>query len=235
MDFKRENKEIDEKIRVQSTQQQLNIKEIRDGIIITKDHRFIRILEIKPSQFLLKSVERQNAIARSFYGLLRVLPKNTQFTSVVLPSNLKEHIDILDKDIARETNRKCLRLDNEFKEKLIEKGNSSLSRRYFLSYEYESQENSFKGHDFDSVYSYMKNIESAIRNALEYCGNSIIVKEPSDKRLKGSSFYEEAEILYSLLNRKKARTVGFDSHFMDIYLKYKGAMPDSDFVIPPCE
>ena len=92
MDFKRENKEIDEKIRVQSTQQQLNIKEIRDGIIITKDHRFIRILEIKPSQFLLKSVERQNAIARSFYGLLRVLPKNTQFTSVVLPSNLKEHI-----------------------------------------------------------------------------------------------------------------------------------------------
>ena len=67
----------------------------------------------------------------------------------------------------------------------------------------------------------MKNIESAIRNALEYCGNSIIVKEPSDKRLKGSSFYEEAEILYSLLNRKKARTVGFDSHFMDIYLKYK--------------
>lgn len=235
MDIKRKNKESDEKIRVQSTQQQLNIKEIRNGIIITKDHRFIRILEIKPSQFLLKSVERQNAIARSFYGLLRVLPKNTQFMSVVLPSNLKEHIEILDHDMAKETNRKCLRLDNEFRGKLIEKGNSALSRRYFLSYEYESQEKTFKGNDFEKIYNYMKNIESAIKSALEYCGNSIIVKEPSDKRLKGASFYEEAEIIYSLLNRKKARTTSFDSHFMNIYLKYKKVIPDSNFIIPPCE
>ena len=49
-------------------------------------------------------------IARSLF--------NDSYTLSTIPQ-IGTEIQILDKDIARETNRKCLRLDNEFKEKLI--------------------------------------------------------------------------------------------------------------------
>ena len=46
----------------------LPVKELRHGIIVTTDDRYIKILEIEPINFMLRSSEEQFNIISSFAG-----------------------------------------------------------------------------------------------------------------------------------------------------------------------
>ena len=49
----------------ESVQNWLTVSDIRDGVIITKDGRFVKLLEVLPVNFYLKSaMEQQNIIDR---------------------------------------------------------------------------------------------------------------------------------------------------------------------------
>ena len=52
--------------RLEFVQDYIPIKELRNGIIETTDGRFIKILEIEPINFLLRSNEEQWGIISSF-------------------------------------------------------------------------------------------------------------------------------------------------------------------------
>ena len=58
------------------------LKEIRNGIIETTDGRYIKILEIEPINFLLRSDEEQFNIISSFASWLKISPLRLQFKSV---------------------------------------------------------------------------------------------------------------------------------------------------------
>jgi hypothetical protein len=56
----------------------LPVKDIRDGIIITTDNRYIKVLEILPVNFYLKSAIEQQNIIYHFASYLRIAPSNLQ-------------------------------------------------------------------------------------------------------------------------------------------------------------
>ena len=65
-----------------SVQAFLPIKNIRGGVIETNDSRFIRILEIEPINFMLRSAEEQRNIINTFAGWLKISPIRLQFKSL---------------------------------------------------------------------------------------------------------------------------------------------------------
>ncbi len=57
----------------------LPIKKIENGIIYTKDHRYVKIVEVIPINFLLRSAREQRSIIYSFVSYLKISPVKLQF------------------------------------------------------------------------------------------------------------------------------------------------------------
>ena len=57
------------------------LKEIKNGIVETSDGRYIKILEIEPINFLLRSNEEQWGIISNFASWLKISPMRLQVKS----------------------------------------------------------------------------------------------------------------------------------------------------------
>ena len=77
MDTEKKAKEQREEkpIPVVPSQSVIPIKDIYRGMIITDDDRYIKIVEVLPTNFTLKSVEEQDNIIHLFASWLRIYQK----------------------------------------------------------------------------------------------------------------------------------------------------------------
>ena len=71
------------------------IKDIYRGMIITDDDRYIKIVEVLPTNFTLKSVEEQDNIIHLFASWLRIAPSNIQFKVITRRADSTNIIRIL--------------------------------------------------------------------------------------------------------------------------------------------
>lgn len=78
-----------------SVQAFIPVKDIRSGVIETTDYRFIRILEIEPINFMLRSAEEQNSIISTFAGWLKISPIRLQFKSLTRKADSDRHIAMI--------------------------------------------------------------------------------------------------------------------------------------------
>lgn len=54
------------------------LKQVKNGIIQTSDNRFVKIVEVLPINFLLRSSSEQRSIILSFMSYLKIAPPNIQ-------------------------------------------------------------------------------------------------------------------------------------------------------------
>ena len=99
---KQSKKKTPEKI--EFTQDYIPLKEIRNGIIETTDGRYIKILEIEPINFLLRSGEEQYNIISSFASWLKISPMRLQFKSLTRKANSDKNISMLRAELKQEKN-----------------------------------------------------------------------------------------------------------------------------------
>lgn len=85
----------------------LPIKNLSNGIIETVDGRYIKILEIEPINFLLRSDEEQANIISSFASWLKISPMRLQFKSITRKADSDKHIAMVRQDLKEEDNEKC--------------------------------------------------------------------------------------------------------------------------------
>lgn len=88
-----------------SVQAFIPVKDIRGGVIETTDYRFIRILEIEPINFMLRSAEEQNSIISTFAGWLKISPIRLQFKSLTRKADSDHHIAMIRKDLEKREKR----------------------------------------------------------------------------------------------------------------------------------
>lgn len=66
----------------ESAQSFLPIRDIRNGMVETTDGRYLKILEIEPINFALRSSEEQFNIISSFASWLKISPIRLQFKTI---------------------------------------------------------------------------------------------------------------------------------------------------------
>ena len=69
------------------------IQKIENGIVYTTDHRFIKILEIVPINFLLRSAREQRNIVYSFISYLKIAPVKLQIKVITKRADMNRHIE----------------------------------------------------------------------------------------------------------------------------------------------
>lgn len=183
----------------------LPVRDIRNGIVETTDGRYIKILEVHPINFALRSSEEQYAIISTFASWLKISPMKLQFKSVSRKADSDKHVAMVQDELSKEPNPKCRELGEEYLKLIKDVGNKeALSRRFFLIFQYESV--SGKRDPEDSYADIYGMIQSAVQNARTFfmqCGNSIV--QPDDE----DAF--TAEVLYMIFNRKSCINEPFQS------------------------
>lgn len=215
---------------VQSTQQNLPIREIYKGIVITKDKRYVKIMEVKPITFDLKSYSDQNEIFNTFQQVLKVAPNSVQLTCMSFPANLEKTISILDKEISTERNKNCLEVDYAYRQKLLETQTQTVTRRFFISFQYEGKrEFLFNKTSVDKIYYSLEQTAANIASILKACGNVVVPVDYNDPS------GQTAEILYTILNRKESVYKSFQTNVQEVANRYFEAYGEPQFYIPPVE
>ena len=185
-----------------SVQAFIPVKDIRGGVIETTDYRFIRILEIEPINFMLRSAEEQNSIISTFAGWLKISPIRLQFKSLTRKADSDHHIAMIRKDFEKEKSEKCREVGEDYIRLISDIGNrEALTRRFFLIFEYESVHRNTD--DLSKIYGMLQTAEQNARAYFAQCGNAIV--QPSDPD------EATAEILYQFFNRRSCVSEPFPS------------------------
>ena len=185
------------------------IKDIRHGIIETTDGRYLKILEIEPINFMLRSDDEQQNIVFSFANWLKISPMRLQFKSITRKADSDKHIELLNKEMQQESNERCKELGQGYIRLIKDVGNKeALTRRFFLIFEYESPHRMYD--DYSLVYSALQTAEQMARAYFQQCGNAIV--QPKDEDLA------TAEILYMFFNRSSCAEETFSTRVERIWV-----------------
>lgn len=213
-----------------STQMVTPIRDIYKGTVITTDGRYLRILEIKASDFAMRTGSEKENIISAFEDVLKVLPSTAQILAVSLRSDLTSTIRYTKERMENETVECCIEMGEQYLEQLKQEQTDGSTRRFFIVYQYENVNfGPFAKTPIDVICEQLDIIARRVETAIAGCKNDLIVKYPSD--LSANS----AEILYTMFNKEKYGLVSFDSHFQDVYNRYFGAYGQREFYVPPTD
>lgn len=192
------------------TQDFIPIKNLEHGIIETTDGRYIKILEIEPINFMLRSEEEQYEIICSFASWLKISPVHLQFKSITRKADSDKHIAMLRKETETEESEQCKKLSEGYIRLIKDVGSrEALTRRFFLIFRYEERRRN-ENSDYGQICSTLLTAEQNARAYFMQCGNNILQPKDPDEAT--------AEILYMFFNRRSCVEEPFHSRVDRIVL-----------------
>lgn len=118
-----------------SSQQFLEIKDIKEGVVILKSNAIRGVLMVSSVNFALKSEDEQNAIIYQFQSFLNSLDFPIQITIQSRKLNITGYIDKL-KDLEKKQENELLKVQTagyrEFIQEIIS-GGSIMSKNFFVT------------------------------------------------------------------------------------------------------
>ena len=189
--------------RLEFVQDFLPIKDLRNGIVETTDGRYIKILEIEPINFTLRSDEEQFNIISSFASWLKISPMRLQFKSITRKADSDKHVSMIREELESEENPQCRELGEDYIKLIKDVGSrEALTRRFFLIFQYEAVGRN-ESDDYAKIYGMLQTAEQNARAYFLQCGNSIVQPKDPDEAT--------AEILYMFFNRRSCVDEPFTS------------------------
>lgn len=186
----------------ESAQSFLPIRDIRNGMVETTDGRYLKIPEIEPINFALRSSEEQFNIISSFASWLKISPIRLQCKTITRRADSDRHIALVREELAREENPQCRALGEDYLRLIQDVGSrEALTRRFFLIFQYEAVGRD--DGDYAKIYGALQGAEQTARAYFLQCGNGIVQPANPDEAT--------AEILYQIFNRRSCQTEPFQS------------------------
>ncbi len=198
-----------------STQAWIPVADIQQGMVITKGGRFVKILEILPVNFELKSPAEQKNIIISFTAYLKIAPNHLQILAVTRKSDADAYEDMMRRHLHRESEEGCAELiEDNIREIRRLTTEESITHRFFLAFSLEPdmklRENTLSG-----IAERLSDEERAARRYLSGCGLEIITPDYSDN--------QQLSILYELLNPRTSRWAKLPLSVFDMVTPVLGA------------
>ncbi len=174
----------------------LPIAKIQNGIIYTRDHRYVKVIEVIPINFLLRSAREQKNIIYSFVSYLKISPIKVQFKVLTRRADINLHMQTVRREMANETNEHCRMMQEDYL-KFVQQISSreAVTRRFFLIFEHEPWSNSRKDEEHDAITSLQTAVHTA-SNYLRQCGNKVIIPDNEDEFA--------VDVFYNLLCRNES-------------------------------
>lgn len=190
--------------KVSCIQEMIPIKEIVYGMIVTNDERYLKIVEVEPTNFPLKESKEQERIISTFANWLKVAPTRCQLkitTEIRTDNPYVTHL----KERKQNVKDKMIQAIYESNINYITEISSrtALMRKHYIIFEYDSP----KRNDNKSYEYIAQQLENTVIQAKEYFANmgNIFVSHEDENIFLG-------ELLYNHLNKHTSKKVDFLEH-----------------------
>ena len=207
------------------------VERITNGVIITRDHRYVKIVEVVPVNFLLRSEREQRSIIYSFISYLKIAPVKVQFKVLTKRADIDRHVAAIRQELANETDPRCRTLQEDYLNLIYQLGSrETITRRFFLIFEYEPLAGARRGDEETEAVASLQTAARTAENYLRQCGNSVVHHEDEDEAA--------AEILYHVLCRRESDTKPFREKVQRVLADYMTAgraledVPTNEFFAP---
>lgn len=190
----------------------LPIVKVENGIIYTKDRRYVKVVEVAPINFLLRSAREQRSIIYSFVSYLKISPVKLQFKVLTRRAEIGRHINTVRREMAQETNGQCRMMQEDYLQFVQQiSAREAVTRRFFLIFEYEPWDARHGDREAEAV-SELQNAAHTASNYLRQCGNEVFIPENEDAFT--------VEVLYHLLCRNESAEKSFSQKVREVLAQY---------------
>ena len=180
-----------------STEDWLPVADISHGIIALKDGRFIKIIEILPVNFLLKTPAEKASIIYYYASYLKIAPDNLQICVLTKRADMSAYADRMRGYQNSEPNALCRELNEDnIREVEYLAENEALQKRILLVYQLEPGMK-LREESIEAIGERMLEEEEKARNYLDMCGLEVPRPEYADNF--------QLQILYELLNPRTSQ------------------------------
>ena len=154
------------------------MEKIENGIIYTRDHRYLKIVEVVPINFLLRSAREQRNIIYSFISFLKISPVKMQIKVIAKRADLNRHREIVQQEMAQETDENCRLLQQDYLTLIDRIGaREATSRRFFMVFEYEAWAGRKRDNEEAEAIASLQTAARTAVNYLKQCGNEVLIPE----------------------------------------------------------
>lgn len=191
----------------------LPIEKIANGVIYTTDHRYVKILEIEPINFLLRSAREQQSIIFSFISYLKISPVKLQIKMISKKADINKHLNQAQLELERETDPNCRQLQKDYIQFVRRlSSREAVSRRFFLIFEYEPFNVNRKVEETE-ILAALETAAQTAKTFLYQCGNEVVSHDNEDEFT--------TDVLYTLLNRTKSTEVPLSKRINQVLTRYE--------------
>ena len=181
-----------------STQGWLPVLDVQNGVVITKDGRYVKILEIMPVNFYLKSAIEQQNIIFYFSSYLKIAPDNLQIKIVTQKADIDGYVARMKGFLDKESSENCRRMiEDNIRKVAYLAANEAVTRRFFLG-----------------IGERLREEEQTAHRYLDMCGLEVVSVEYADNF--------QLELLYSFINKKTSRHIRLPLGVYDMVSKVHG-------------
>ena len=158
------------------TQSLVSVVDIRQGVIITEDGRYLKILEVLPTNFYLKSLLEQQNIIYYMASYLRIAPVSIQFLVQTGQADIDTYCEQMRVCYENETNEMCRDMileDAQLVNYLA--ANEAVTRKFYIIFRYEGMSG-----DFEEIAQNLAETAETACQYLDYCGLEVLRHEHYD-------------------------------------------------------
>lgn len=191
-----------------SIQAWLPVKNIISGAIVTKDNRFVKVVEILPVNFYLKSPADQQGIIASFAAYLKIAPNTLQILVLTQKADMADYATRMRECAETEGNARCREMieDNLREISQLAEGDA-ITHRFFLAFQYEPQMKA-RRNTARMIAQRLSEEADVARRYLDLCGLEVLEPRYSDNAV--------LELLYELINKSTSRRVKLPEGVFDM-------------------
>lgn len=182
-----------------STQKWLPIETVVGGLILLKDGRYIKLLEILPVNFYLKSEVEQENIIFYFASYLKIAPDNMQIRVVTERANIEDYLSRHKHYASNEQNEQTMDMiydEMEFVRGLSE--NVAIKKRFFIVFEYANKGLSNQNLRFSDIQRILSDEAYKAQRYLSQCELGVIDINDNGQLI---------DLLYGFINKQSSKYV----------------------------
>lgn len=201
-----------------STQKWLPIETVTGGIVLLKDGRYIKIAEILPVNFYLKSSIEQENIIYYFASYLKIAPDNMQIRVVTERADIDDYLKRHEHYAENEPNEQTesmIRDEMDFVKGLSE--NVAIKKRFFMIFEYTNKNFTQQNMRFADIQRILSDEAYKAQRYLSQCELSVIDINDNGQLI---------DLLYGFINKQSSKYVRpgnfADGMFDEVHTQYGG-------------
>jgi len=191
-----------------SIQAWLPIKNIIGGVVITKDNRFVKILEVLPVNIYLKSTNDRQNIISSFAAYLKIAPDTLQMVARTLPADTQAYVEQMKHYAEHEDNEACREMiEDNIHEIGLGIASNAMRHRFFLVFQYEANMRA-KRNTVQAIVQRLNEEADTARRYLDICELEVMEPRYCDNFI--------LKLLYEILSKKTSQRIRLPDGVFDM-------------------